>query len=153
MISLDMLNRRRLLRGLPGVLAALTVVQGDALFAQPGATAATPTATTTAATAAATTAVASAAAANAAPDPRAAEEQRRLTLSRRRRVEETRENAQLDQLLTATNEAPVTGTAAHRQHRPPRMHRNTTAQGRQAARPPPVQGLANDAATDSGGSN
>jgi hypothetical protein len=115
---------RRLLRALPVALAALAVVPGRTLLAQ------------TSATAAATATAATPTPSNDAQVTRHLEAQRRLLLSRRRRVEENLQNAQYDLLLTASPDEPATNAVQRRAHRAVARHRLTTPLGRQAARPP-----------------
>jgi hypothetical protein len=73
-------------------------------------------------------------AANISPDRSAAEAQRRLVLSRRRRLQEAQENAQFNQLLTTRTQLPIESTAKL-PHRPVAMHRGTTPLGRRSATP------------------
>jgi hypothetical protein len=76
---------------------------------------------------------------NSAPDPRNAEAQRRLMLSRRRRDEQSIESARYAQLLAASQQAPMTDATTHRRlHRQAAVHRTTTAGGRRAAKIPPA---------------
>jgi hypothetical protein len=108
--AFNRLIHRRLLCSL--ALAVLAILRSHPILAQT----------------AATTAV------NNAPDLRDAEAQRRLNLSRRRRDEQTLENAQNNQLLTVSQEAQVADTRRRQRHRAVTMHRAITPQGRRAVR-------------------
>lgn len=96
------------------VAAMFTIFTGGPIFAQTGATAVK----------------------NSAPDPHAAEAQRRLVLSHRRRVQ-IQKNEQNNQTLMASQESPITEASAQRHHRVASMHRGRTPEGRRAAAPAP----------------
>jgi hypothetical protein len=129
--------RHRLLLALPLALAAMGLIPVQKLFAQTAVKAGPTVAGTTMVPSAPARAALTGAVANNAPDSRAVEAQRRLNLSHRRRQEQIEENAQTNLLLTASQVVTAPETA-HRRHRVRSMHRNTTAQGRSAAMPPPV---------------
>jgi hypothetical protein len=116
LMAFDRLIHRRLFCSLS--LAVLAILPNHPILAQT----------------AATTAV------NNAPDPRDAEAQRRLNLSRRRRDEQALENAQNNQLLTARPEAQVADTT-RRRHRAVTTHRAITPQGRRAVRAATAPGV------------
>jgi hypothetical protein len=124
------LFRHRIIRGVTLLLVALVLYPGYPILAQTVA----PAAPATAAPAAPTGAT------NAAPDPRDAETQRRLVLSHRRREAQLVQDAQTDQLLTASQELPA-AAVVHQRHRATARHRALTAEGRRAVRPATQPGV------------
>lgn len=71
-------------------------------------------------------------AASAVPDPRIEEARHRLTLSRRRRGQQTIQNARNNQLILLGNLPAKDIVRMRVRHRPTSMHRNTTALGRKS---------------------
>jgi hypothetical protein len=125
------LIRHRIIRGVTLLLVALS---GYPILAQTVAPAAPATSAPTAATG-------PTGATNAAPDPRDAEAQRRLVLSHRRREAQIEQDAQAEQLLTASQEVPA-AVVPHQRHRATARHRALTAEGRRAVRPATQPGVA-----------
>jgi hypothetical protein len=102
---------RGLFFSLPLAFAALAIFPEGPLFAQTDANAVT----------------------NSAPNPHAVEAQRRLALSHRRRLQETLQNEQNNELLTAGTQSPVEDTVKRPRHRALNTHRRT-ATGHPAVR-------------------